>query len=251
MKILNKISRLVKIASYNRDWCHYLLRHSVCDNGKIEQFQLRNGQILEVKREARFILNEIYLDKVYDFSGVVYSSLRSILDLGANVGLFATYIAALNPLAAIYCFEPSTMNYRILCRNIERNKINAKTFQMAVSVNDGPGYLSLKDSSTEYTLVDIPDKNTENVKRVNFEQVFSLCGVERFDLLKCDIEGHEKLLLDNANNDLLLRFNHLIVEWHHTWEELEALVDHLRKIGFDAKPLLIDDHMQLLTARLL
>ena len=74
--------------------------------------------------------------------------------------------------------------------------------------------------------------------------------MERFDLLKLDIEGHEKNLLDGASDELLRKFDHMIVEWHHSWEELQALAERLRRIGFQAEPLLIEGHMRFLYADL-
>lgn len=250
--MLSKLIRLSKIAAYNRDWQKYLPFLGGDSDQETQTFRLRNGQVVEVKSDARFILNEIYLDKVYDIlgEGADYSQLGSVLDLGANVGLFATYVSSRNSRATTYCFEPAAVNYRILQRNIQRNTVNAKIFQLAVSVDEGLGHLSHRGSSVEYALVDGGNDNTEEVQCVAHEQVFSLCGVERFDLLKVDIEGHEKPLFNAASDDWLRRFDRMIVEWHYSWEELVALAERLRHIGFDAEPVLIEGHMRFLRAQL-
>jgi FkbM family methyltransferase len=249
MTLLKKFARLPQVAAYNRDWYRYLPLPG-SGNNETEEFRLRNGQVVEVKRDARFILNEIYLDRVYDLPGVPYSCLTHILDLGANIGLYATYVASLNPHATLHCFEPAKSNYEILERNIRRNRVNARLYESAVSVNTGVGFLSHKGSSVEYALVDSADEVTEEVQCVALDSVFERCGVARFDLLKIDIEGHEKSLIEGASDDWFRRFDHLIMEWHYSQAELEVVAERLRLIGFEAEPVLIQGHMQFLRASL-
>lgn len=250
MKLIEMPRRLCHIAAYNRDWLKFLPPFANRGSSRTECFRLRNGQVLEVPRDARFILNEIYLDKVYDVPGIDPSRLRHVLDLGANVGLFATYISSLNPQATIYCFEPAKSNYDDLQVNVNRNRVNARLFPSAVSNKEGKGFLSHQGSSVEFALVESAEDNTEEVGCVSFESVFPLCGVERFDLLKLDIEGHEKTLLEGASDDLLRRFDKMIVEWHYSWEELQTLAERLRGIGFTAEPFIIAGHMRFLYASL-
>ena len=248
MNVIEKLHRLYKIASYNRDWLKFIPLFANKDASRTERFRLRNGQVLEVPRDARFILNEIYLDRVYDVPTIKFAQLRHVLDLGANVGLFATYIASQNPKATIYCFEPAASNYQDLCINVQRNNVNARLFQSAVSLQDSKGYLSHRGTSVEYALVDESEGSTEEVMCVPFDKVFSLCGVDRFDLLKVDIEGHEKSLFEAASDDFLRKFDHLIVEWHYSLDELEVLADRLRGVGFNAKTFVIEGHMRFLYA---
>lgn len=247
-QIMKKLARLPRVAAYNRDWHKYFQAFAGADKGSIETFRLRNGQILELKPDARFILNEIYLDRVYDLPGTAYSQLTHVLDLGANVGVYAAFVCAQNPDARIYCFEPASNNYQILARNVQRNQINATLYQAAVSVEAGDGFLSQQMSSVEYTLVESPDTHTEQVRCVGLDQVFTLCGVERFDLIKIDIEGHEKILLENASDEWLLRFDRMIVEWHYSWRELETLMQRLQALGFRAEQVSPEENMKFLRA---
>ena len=150
MKIIDKILRLYNIASYNRDWLKFIAPFAPKGSSRTECFRLRNGQALHVPRDARFILNEIYLDKVYDVPGIEPARLRHVLDLGANVGLFATYIASLNPQTTIYCFEPAKSNFEDLQLNVDRNRVNARLFPAAVSNQEGRGFLSHRGSSVEF-----------------------------------------------------------------------------------------------------
>lgn len=251
MAILEKLARLPRVAAYNRDWHRYLPTLGSGDGNAIERFRLRNGQVLDVKRDARFVLNEIYLDRVYDLPDTPWPKLKSILDLGANIGLFAAYVASRNPRATIHCFEPSKENFELLKLNVERNRVNARLYDCAVAVDDGVGFLSHRGSSVEYSLVDGADATTEEVKCIAMNRVFDTCGVERFDLLKIDIEGFEKHLIDAASDDWLRRFDHVMMEWHHSRRELEVIGDRMRGIGFEAEPIYEEGQMAFLRASLI
>lgn len=250
MEFIKKLARLPRVVAYNLDWYRYLPFAGKANSGVVERFRLRNGQVLDVKRDGRFVLNEIYLDRVYDLPNVSYSGLRHILDLGANIGLFATYVASQNPLATVHCFEPSADNFALLKRNVERNLVNARLYQTAVAVNEGVGLLSRRGSSVEYGLVEQADDTTEEVKCIAMDRVFELCGTERFDLAKIDIEGFEKQLIDAASDEWLRRFDHLMMEWHHSRDELESIGKRLRGIGFEAEPIYEDGQMPFLRASL-
>jgi FkbM family methyltransferase len=214
----------------------------------VSTYRLRNGQIVTLKAEARFILNEIYLDRVYDVPGADLGRCHSILDVGANTGIFALYVASVAPKASVYCFEPEPKNFEMLEHNLKRNRVRAKAYRLAVSNSSGVGYLQRKGSSAEYSLGDA-DATSAAVECIDWDQVFRLTGVDRFDFVKMDIEGHERQILASCTDDQLRRIGALSLEWHHGMEELEALAGRLRGIGFDARLQVLHGHDRYLKAR--
>ena len=92
------MQRFLGLVRYNRDWPKYLYHRYTSRENKDRplSFRLRNGQIITLNWDARFTLNETYLDHVYDVPGVNLADCRSILDIGANVGLFALFAASAN-----------------------------------------------------------------------------------------------------------------------------------------------------------
>jgi FkbM family methyltransferase len=199
----------------------------------LSRYRLRNGQAIFVNDDARFTLNEIYLDRIYDVPGADISSCRSVLDVGANVGIFALYVASKAPQATIHCFEPQSSNFEILRRNLAAVGIRATAHKLALSPSSGTGYLSLQGSSVEYSL-GAEGARSEKVECVDWDGVFRLTGVECFDFVKMDIEGAERDILDACTDSQLQRMRVLALEWHHQREELEALADRFRRLGFDA-----------------
>jgi FkbM family methyltransferase len=227
----------------------YLLgryRHSAKGSSKL--YRLRNGQSILVNDDARFTLNEIYLDRIYDVPGADISSCRSVLDIGANVGIFALYVASRAPEATIHCFEPQSSNFELLRRNLARAGIRATGHQLAVSASSGAGYLSLRGSSVEYSLGTAGDQS-EKVECVEWDDLFRLAGLDCFDFVKMDIEGAERDILAACSDKQLRRMRALSLEWHHSTEELEALADRFRGLGFDAQAHFVGDHRCLKALR--
>src|SRR5690242_4980783 len=114
------LRRLLHLVQYNRDWPKYLYhRHTSRDRHPTLSFRLRNQQKILLNWDARFTLNEIYLDHVYDVPGVDLGRCRTILDIGANVGLFALYAASVAPEAVIHSFEPEPATFERLTGNLQ------------------------------------------------------------------------------------------------------------------------------------
>lgn len=248
------LKRFLAIAAYNRDWSKYLTsQFSQPRKGQLLHFRLRNGQRLSLPADTRFLLNEIYLDKVYDLPGVDYGRCSNVLDLGGNVGLYALYVAAVNPHARIFSFEPSSENLALLRRNLERNPRQADridVFPMAVGSYNGTATLSLDRTSAEYSIVHNGEEahRTEQVRCVDLATALDMMHVDEFDLVKIDIEGAEADLLRSASDEQLRRFKAIVLEWHYSLEALEDMADRFRFTGFDAKLVLLAGHMRFLHA---
>jgi FkbM family methyltransferase len=211
-------------------------------------FRLRNGQTIALKPDVRFTLNEIYLDQVYDVPGVDFAGCRSVLDLGANMGIFALYVESKSPVAIVHCFEPEASNYEVLERNLAANRARARPYHLALSTACGTEHLSLEGSSAEYAL-GRAEGRTQAVECVDWTRLHAVTGVERFDFVKMDIEGAELPILEATSDDELRRIGALSLEWHHSQEKLRALAERLRGLGFEVVAKMVQA-TRLLKARL-
>jgi FkbM family methyltransferase len=240
--------RLFRLVRYNRDWAKYLWmkRQGQHAHGLVT-FRLRNGYKVITTPDARFVLNEIFLDGVYDVPGVDLAKCRSVLDIGANVGMFALYVLSRAPQARVYCFEPSSHTFSVLERNIEANHARIKPFRVAVAGSNGVAHLSLTGNSVEFALAGAGPA-TERVECVDLQRVFELTGVETFDFVKMDIEGAEREVFAATSDELLTRIHALALEWHHSWDELGLLAERFRSAGFQANRVRLHGHISYLKA---
>lgn len=243
--------RIAQIASYNRDWHRFLLGRLQSPD-EVLTFRLRNGQRLGLKKETRFLLNEIYLDRVYDLPGFDFETCGPVLDLGGNVGLFSMYVASRSSRAHVFSFEPSSANLELYLQNLTWNPGWAEritVFPMAVGASNGTADLCLAGTAAEYsTARHDASARSETVRCVDLATVFELCQVDEFDLAKIDIEGAETLVLDAAADKDIRRLKSIVIEWHHSTERLHELASRLRGLGFRADRVLLEGHMEFLHA---
>ena len=118
-----------------------------------------------------------------------------VLDIGANVGVFSLLAARrVGREGRIYSVEPVGKNVRSLCASILRNGFeNVSLFPLAASDKASViGVIRRSDSSNG-----IVDSNIKGMDAVDFVPTqrldFLLAAIERLDVVKIDIEGHEPI----------------------------------------------------------
>ena len=158
-------------------------------------------------------------------------SIRSIVDVGANVGYTAIYLGFAFPLARIVAFEPHPEQVRLMRLNLAANELQCRVtvVDSAVATTDGMAYLT--DSCGTSRIMLSPGPNCMPVHVLNF---FDAVGGQRIDLLKMDCEGGEYPLLMSARfPELDIRT--LVLEWHASPERPNAygeICTRLRSLGW-------------------
>jgi FkbM family methyltransferase len=139
---------------------------------------------------------------------------RTILDLGANIGMASVYFNRLFPSAEIACVEPSPQNLPILKDVLALNQIRCRVFDVAIGSEEGEIDLYLAPNPADNSSA--PSSNHLEVVRVpqmSVPQVMQQMGWDRIDLLKLDVEGAEKFVL-TENNSWLQNVRHIVGESH-------------------------------------
>jgi FkbM family methyltransferase len=118
-----------------------------------------------------------------------------VFDVGANIGLYSIVLArTIAPQGTVYAFEPHPETARILEEHAALNHVtNVRGFPIALGERDAAevlrdvgrhdlGKFSLRgDSSTAGVEVHVR----------TLDGMFRELGLQRLDLLKIDVEGHE------------------------------------------------------------
>src|SRR5918911_488572 len=65
-----------------------------------------------------FIFHEVFLDDCYHIPTAWVPNVRTVVDLGANIGLTTLYFAKSYPQARFICIEPDPNNASVLRRNV-------------------------------------------------------------------------------------------------------------------------------------
>lgn len=141
-----------------------------------------------------------------------------VVDVGGNKGDWtAAIFEACKPKAA-YVLEPATSNQKILTDRFRGEK-NIYIVPYALSKcdgtaalysdSDGSGLASLHQRQLDH--LNIPHEKVEEVKTIRFKTLLDQYSIQKINILKLDIEGHELMVLkaidDSSRNQIdLIQF---------------------------------------------
>ena len=158
--------------------------------------------------------------------------LRTVLDIGANIGISALYFAATFPNAVVHAFEPDPANCAVLADNA-RAQLRIRVHPFALGAEDGE--LQLFDSDDPSNLGGCSAHglgvNTASSKRVPVRHAghaLAELGVERVDVIKIDTEGAEWEILTALDPRLLSGVRLIMGELHGRRDF--ALLDYLQPL---------------------
>lgn len=156
-----------------------------------------------------------------------------VIDAGSNFGYYALLLARLvGPTGAVYAFEPSSSNYRILQRNIALNQVtNVRTYRMALGGRRGEISLLLEcpDNPGKTRIGSPGEQGSEMAPLTTLDQVVEEEKLTRVDFIKVDIEGSESDFLAGAQHTLKRLRPSMMVEIHP--RELTLLGSSLEEFG--------------------
>lgn len=176
-------SGIVKCKFNNRPF----LMFNKCDDGLVNYFHYN----FKYHEEGDLKLFEI-----------LSKSCKTILDVGANTGLYSILTSKSNPAANIIAFEPYYTNYKRLLKNLELNGCkNVTCEQIALGERNGEVEFTIPEDDS---ITDVSSINASFSKRVykNVKWKTSVVPIKtlddyrnekkiNIDLIKCDVETYE------------------------------------------------------------
>ena len=138
-------------------------------------------------------------------------SVRSFLDLGANIGLVSLYFSQYLAAADFVCVEPDPGNAVLLRRNLAFLGPRLRVVEAAIA--DRPGRITFDSSGASYRRRLGGTAASLVVDAVTIDQVLELRGSQGPDLVKIDIEGAERHILE-ADLSWLAGTRAVLIEIH-------------------------------------
>lgn len=171
------------------------------------------------------LLEEVFVDRVYDRGGIGVRPGDVVVDIGAHVGAFALHAAQLGARRVV-AYEPSPVNAEYFRGNVEHNGVVGVVWlvEAAVAGEEGRGRLGLGRYSVGNVLLGTVEEPTEpvvEVRTTTLAGIFAAHGLEHIDFLKIDCEGSEGALLSAAPPELLARIDRIALEYHDNWSSLD------------------------------
>ena len=142
-------------------------------------------------------------EQPYKFKGVFLDKDDTVIDAGANIGMFSLYASKnIGGKGKIFAFEPIKETLAILDKNIKTNLIsNIQTLPYALGdTNKNINFFVNKDKLVSSSS-EIQTKNTkiEKVDQITLDYFLEKNqDINKIDFIKVDIEGAERKFLDGA-----------------------------------------------------
>lgn len=169
---------------------------------------------------------EFFVQKVYDT--VNLENCKTVLDIGANVGLWTKYILSKNA-KKVFSFEPNRKAISHL-KNTLKDNHNTTVIEKAVYKERATlqFYIDDKNSLTSSLLSNSGHAPSYDVSAITLEDAMDLTGEKKIDLVKIDIEGAEFDIIENLSQDAFDRIDSFLIEFHDFYfDEGMAKVDAL------------------------
>jgi len=175
----------------------------------------------------------------HEFINFEYKNLnfknRIVLDVGANSGATSIFFI-LNGANKVFAIEPMPKTYLILKKNIEINKLS----ELIIPLNYGigkPGKVNL-DENISGQGADINSAIKSFGKPVEIKSLKYIVDNYKIDkcVLKMDCEGCEYDALLSLDNDTILHFDEIMLEYHYGYENLKKFLEYSGYNVFCTKP---------------
>lgn len=138
-------------------------------------------------------------------------NIKSVIDIGANVGQFALNIRALLPDAAIYSFEAIPSVYEDLLQNFSSDeKFKAynvglgneqgKTTFYVNNFSDSSSFLKMTDTHKDNFPITSHGEKTIEIIIDKLDNILSVKDLEQPYLVKLDVQGFEKEVILGGSN---------------------------------------------------
>jgi len=172
--------------------------------------------------QTKFFLNQIAQRK-YDV----------FLDIGANFGLYSINVARSGCITEVHSFEPDIRNFYQLSSNIYLNKFFDIITPHKVALSDKVGEVQFEMSSgskTGNSKVVEGNSNSGNmiVKMPTSSLDTMFIYKDKYVAVKIDVEGHEKSVLNGAQN--FFKNNKCFIQieaWDENYNEVKSIIEQL------------------------
>jgi len=186
----------------------------------------------------QFLIQEIILERHYTPRWFYRRGENDvILDIGANIGVFAIHVCSLGRENRVHCFEPDPQSFATLQANIAASKLGhrVRVYNFAVWSEPGSGSLLLSDQEKSIVQQFRPQTTatTAAVPCVSLAQAITLAcrPDERVALLKIDAEGAEAEILSGCEPVVWKRVQRVALEYHSA-ELRDQCIAILKSVGF-------------------
>jgi FkbM family methyltransferase len=240
VRSLQRLPELASAPAASRQWRELAWRYISGRGHYPFQLFLRSGSLLELhSREEVAVCWNILVRCCYHLP----FQCATVLDVGANIGIFALWAVGQSPNIRVWAVEPCPVTYRRLTQHISANKLSHRIQSLPLAVAGQSGECQMVDFGPsvdrrlQLRVSETPCGPTVSVSSITLTELLELCRLRTVDLLKMDIEGSEWGALFSTPPEVLRRFHHINLEYHEVHTSFgytpEKLISHLASAGHE------------------
>lgn len=195
--------------------------------------------------------HEFFIDKCFD--GLGLENLDTVIDIGANVGLFAKYMYSINTKKVILVeANPYLRNSieSLLDTDLDRSVIYMNPIYKEHTKI--PFRFSMENTTigSNYFNDDDPNygqlTNVVECDTITLDDIFKENNYERISLLKCDIEGGEYPFFESVTDDQIKLVDRFMVEFHGNFNnEIQPILDKFERNEYEYEIILFEMGRQI------
>jgi FkbM family methyltransferase len=187
-------------------------------------FKVRIGQGFSINHYGFQLENELFWGGLKQWESLslklwteLSKSANTILDVGANTGIYSLIAGAVHPNARIYAIEPLKSVYERLEENLKMNQLPIKAYDLAASNKNGRASFYTNDADFSYG--SSLNKNHQSCSN-KIEQEVETILLDHFieqnhiipDLIKIDVERHEPEVIEGLHQTIRKHWPTMFIE---------------------------------------
>ena len=181
-----------------------------------------------------------------------------LFDIGANIGLYSMYAAKAHPGLKVYAFEPESLNFSRLLRNLFINGLTEAVtpLNVAIAGKTELGFLLLSQLQAGAALHGIGKKTETSIREGVFcstlDDLCSKFGLPQPHHIKIDVDGLEdRIILGGASKTLNSpQLKTLLLEVSETDVKLQPIHDFIIGCGLECVKAIVVEEKSRTTNRL-
>jgi len=158
---------------------------------------------------------------VPDYTWLQELGIRTIFDIGANVGQYATYLRRVFPEARVYSFEPVSTAFLELTENMKTDQ-RFMAFNFALGDKAGEEWINRNEHTPASSFLPLGqlhrrhfvyamNTHTERVRVERLDTVARTISIEDPVMLKIDVQGFEAKVI-SGGEEIIRRSRIVVVE---------------------------------------
>ena len=190
------------------------------------------------------IFYDIFWRSIYQLPVSSLANAKTIVDLGAHIGMAAAYFNLHCPQAKVYCIEADDSNFELLTWNLQPGIAAKQIVAVHAAITDKNALVYLQKSARSYNSQLAGSITNFPVKGIRMEQFLLEHHITHIDIIKIDIEGAESFLFNDDTAWLSIP-DTIIIEIHsdENWQQFSEAVTrhgfHIDKKNFENESLYV------------